>query len=244
MTKKTNSLLFRLSISSFWKNKSPNFHKFINVVRLEKILYFELKKRKLDILYIKWTNDNAANIWVYDALELSNIFKQEVFQFLKKTRNSKRLLEIYSIPKWLLLKILIDKRFYIHKNLLANKNYSFSIVAFLIKKYENKRLLKITKIISTFQWIKLNFIIQSLSTLKHSNNFLLNRQISSPIQWQLKLKKIWSLCFFKTLNVYLENIIFFTKQINVKISINNIWSKKGPIFQYHSRDTFLYQIFK
>ena len=53
MTKKTNSLLLRLGITSFWENKSPDTFKFIETFRLKKILQNELKKRKLKTLSIK-----------------------------------------------------------------------------------------------------------------------------------------------------------------------------------------------
>jgi hypothetical protein len=52
MTKKTNSILFRLGITSLWENKTPDFFLFINDTRLEKILHKELQKRKFDILDI------------------------------------------------------------------------------------------------------------------------------------------------------------------------------------------------
>jgi len=241
MTKKTNSLLFRLSISSLWKNKSPNFYKFINVLRLENILYLELQKRKLSILDIKWTR-SRTHIWVYDSLDVSIIFKQEVFQFYKKTKNAIKLMETYSLPKWLLLKILLDKRFYIQKTISKKKNYFFSLSCFLIKDYGFQRVCKIIKILSYFQWIQLNFILKSLLILNTVYAFFIRRPLLSTIRWQLGLNKVWSLCFFKILSVYLENIVFYTKQICINVNVSNIWSKKGVIFQYFLRDTFLYQL--
>ena len=44
-------------------------------------------------------------------------------------------METYSLPKWLLLKILLDKRFYIQKTISKKKNYFFFAQLFF-----NKRL--------------------------------------------------------------------------------------------------------
>jgi len=241
MTKKTNSCLFRLGTSSLWKNKSPNFYKFINDIRLEKILYNELNKRKLSILAINWKS-KTTQILTYDSLNSSVSFKQEIFQYYKKTRNAIKLMEFYSIHKPLVLRILIDKRFYVQKSIANNGIRFYLFVYFLIKFYELQHITKMLFIIKNFQWVQLTLILKSFNLLSTVNNSYLYRQNKTNKLLQVGLKKIFSVCFFKVLSIFLENIIFYTKKRCISISISSIWNKKGLIFQYFARDFFTFQL--
>jgi len=242
MTKKTNSRLFRLGISSLWENKSPNFYKFINDIRLEKILCNELKKRKLSILAINW-KDKTTRILTYDSLNSSASFKQEIFQYYKKTQNALKLLEFYSIHKPLVLRILKDKRFYVQKS-ISNTGICFStFVYFLIKYYELQHIYKMLFVIKTFQWVQLTLILKSFYLSKASYNFCFSKhKLTTNKLLQLDLKKVFSTCFFKVLSIFLENLIFYTKNRCVSISITSVWNRKGLIFQYFVRDFFIFQL--
>lgn len=78
-------------------------------------------------------------------------FKQEIFQYYKKTRNAIKLMEFYSIHKPLVLRILIDKRFYVQKSISNNGIRFYLFVYFLIKSYELQHIAKMLFIIKNFQ---------------------------------------------------------------------------------------------
>jgi hypothetical protein len=90
-------------------------------------------------------------VWVYDSLYTSSIFKQEVFQYYKQTKNALKLVELYSLHKKLILGVLADKRFYVQKSLRNNKVSFDTLVHCLIKYYELQHILKIFKMLKIFQ---------------------------------------------------------------------------------------------
>ena len=90
MTKKTNSLLFRLGINSFWTLKTSNFGNIFNTLRLEQGLRNELIKHKWDILSIKW-NILEVNIQVYNSFAFSKKTKQKIFRYFQKVKSIKKL---------------------------------------------------------------------------------------------------------------------------------------------------------
>ena len=158
MTKKTNSLLFRLGINSFWYSKISNFTKIFNIFRLEKILKNELIKRKWNILSIQ-LNNCTVTIQLYDSFSLSKVLKQSIFRYYKKTKNIKKLSEKFSLNKFF-VKIILKKI----KNIsIKYNNYILlSKVLFFIlfwKKQKINILMKIIFQLKTFNWIKANLLL-------------------------------------------------------------------------------------
>ena len=50
MTKKTNSLLLRYGISTFWRNKSSDHKVTFNIIQLENLIYKELFTKNFNVL--------------------------------------------------------------------------------------------------------------------------------------------------------------------------------------------------
>lgn len=131
-------------------------------------------------------------------------------------------MEFYSIHKPLVLRILIDKRFYVQKSIANNGIRFYLFVYFLIKFYELQHITKMLFIIKNFQWVQLTLILKSFNLLSTVNNSYLYRQNKTNKLLQVGLKKIFSVCFFKVLSIFLENIIFYTKKRCISISISSI----------------------
>ena len=96
MTKKTNSLLFRLGINSLWTIKMSNFTNIFNTLRLSQMLRSELIKFTWDILSIKW-NKLEVNIQVFECFLFSKKTKQKIFRYFKSIKKIKNLSEKFSI---------------------------------------------------------------------------------------------------------------------------------------------------
>ena len=69
MTKKTNSLLFRLGVNSLWRFKLSNMIQIFKFIRIETMLYSELIKHSWNILSVKW-NGIIILVQVYNTFNL------------------------------------------------------------------------------------------------------------------------------------------------------------------------------
>ena len=243
MTKKTNSLLFRLGINSLWHTKSINFNKIFNDLRLEKTLHNELIKRQWNILSVKWGRF-STNIWVYNSFVVSKMFKQNIFRYYKATQNIIKVAEKFSLNSNYLVSIL--KKIRISKK---NSNKSIccvklrtNIIIFLYKIWKIGFFLKILSETNFFNWIKLNLIIESF--------FVVNFKISS---WSVsltkknslvrdRLQKINGYLYFKILNIFMQNILFNITKRFISIAINNIWNNEGWVFKQMSANSFIIQL--
>lgn len=107
MTKKTNSLLFRLGINSLWQSKTSNFLKSLDVFILEKTLKNLLIKFNWNIIYFKWFSKKVI-IQVFNRLDLSKFLKQNIFKYYKKFKNIKELSEKFNL-NYIYIKCILKK---------------------------------------------------------------------------------------------------------------------------------------
>nr|QFP99035.1 ribosomal protein S3 [Rhizaria sp.] len=239
MTRKTNSLLFRLGVTSLWETKLSNFRKIFATFRLEKILHTELIKYKWNILSIKWNNNNAV-IQVYSSFNLSRKLKQSLFKYYKKVKNIKKLSEKFSINNSFITSILKNIRIIY----LGNKSFKLLKLNFFIlffKKWELYIITHILFLFNKFSWVKLNLVLQSfLLKKKIKKNYELSVFNIKTLRY--KLQKINGFIYFKILSIFVENILFNTTKQFMNVSFNNIWHNKGLLFKFVSKDKFLLQL--
>jgi hypothetical protein len=103
----------------------------------------------LNTLSIKWLN-GIGYIQVFYSSKPSKKFKQEIFRYYKKTKKAMKILESCSVPKYLILENLTDKRLYIQK--LSSKNIflKLSLISLLTKQNLLQKIIKIFKINHNF----------------------------------------------------------------------------------------------
>lgn len=241
MTKKTNSLLFRLGINSFWYSKISNFTKIFNIFRLEKILKNELIKRKWNILSIQ-LNNCTVTIQLYDSFSLSKVLKQSIFRYYKKTKNIKKLSEKFSLNKFF-VKIILKKI----KNIsIKYNNYILlSKVLFFIlfwKKQKINILMKIIFQLKTFNWIKANLLLIIFfkwKKIKEVSNFFINKKFLLIKQ---QFQKINGFLYFKILGIFIENILFKSTKNFINVYFDNIWRSQGLVFLNPVKNEFLIRL--
>jgi hypothetical protein len=239
MTKKTNSLLFRLGINSFWTLKTSNFSNIFNTLRLERGLRNELIKHKWDILCIKW-NILEVNIQVYNSFTFSKKTKQKIFRYFKKVKNIRKLSEKFDINSNFLTHFF--KKIRVLK-FVPTSELNFEIFFTLFDKYQ--KLKKISKYIShlnLFNWININLILNSTHKLKSNKINFHNNWTLKKKKLRFKLQKINGFLYFKILGISSENIIFFFTHKFIKVNINNIWHNQGWQFKYLVKDKFILKL--
>lgn len=242
MTKKTNSLLFRLGINSLWSSKLSNLHKIFNSFRLEQALCSELVKRKWNILSIKWYSTEII-IQIYSNFSLSKNFKRNLFNYFKKLKSIKKFSEKFSINSVFIINML--KKIHVNKikfktNLLIQKTNVFSLL------FKNWKLKVITKILfhsNYFNWFQINSIL-SCCKEQLKQDFFLFYYCNSKILLFNKLQKINGFIYFKILSILIENTIFNVTKTHKDIHLINIWCNNGWIFKflYKKKGVFLLQL--
>lgn len=242
MTKKTNSLLFRLGINSFWTLKTSNFSNIFNTLRLEHSLRSELIKHKWDILCIKW-NILEVNIQVYNSFTFSKKTKQKIFRYFKKVKNIKKLSEKFNINSNFLTHFFKKIRVLKCMPILNTSKLSFDTFFILFDKYQKlKKVSKYVTHLKLFNWVNINLILSSAYQLKNNKiNFHSNWRLKKK-KLRFKLQKINGFLYFKILGISLENIIYFFTNKFIKVNINNIWHNQGWRFKYLVKDKFILKL--
>ena len=239
MTKKINSLLFRLGTNYMWVVKVSNFTNIFNTLRLDQALRSELTKYKWNTLKIKW-NELEANIQVYDSFAFSKKTKQKIFRYFKLVKNVEKLSEKFSISL-----NLISTIFKKIKILETKSNDISQQVSSLNLFYKFKQLQKVLKYLvhlNSFNWININLFIISTFQFKKNKIHLKNYWLSKITNIDYKLQKISGFLYFKILGISTENVLyFFTKKI-IKVNINNIWQNQGWNFKPLFKDKFILKL--
>jgi len=238
MTKKTNSLLFRLGINSLWRKKISSSSKVFNINRIEKFIYNELQKYKLISLSLKWKKETIY-IQTLSGWDISKYLKKKILLHYKKTRNIKNLAQQYNLNHYYLLDILNAMRV-VYKNFYKQTN-KFATFYIYKKKKKVSSFLNLLYQSNLFDWTKLvklvNYSNGKVNKIIFYDMKFVNSFSCSTFQ---KLKKINGLLYFKFLNVFIENIIFRWTNCNIKVNINNIWCNYGLIMNYTlNKDYFL-----
>jgi len=239
MTKKINSLLFRLGTNSMWNVKVSNFSNIFNTLRLNQALHSELIKYKWNILRIKW-NNLEASIQVYDSFAFSKKTKQKIFRYFKAIKNVKKLSEKFSISVIFLSTIFKKIKFLETK--LNYINLKLSSINLLYKLKQLQRILKFLISLNSFNWVKINLFIGNLLQLK-------NNKISFKSHWNFKitninfqLQKINGFLYFRILGISIGNILYFFTRKTIKIDISNIWQNQGWTFKFLFKDKFIFKL--
>lgn len=105
MTKKTNSLLLRYGISTFWKNKSESTKVTSNIIQLENIFYKELSNKNLNILDINYKT-NQVNILVYNFSQFNNLLKWQIIKYYREVLDLRKVIKKFGIHTSYLIWIL------------------------------------------------------------------------------------------------------------------------------------------
>jgi len=242
MTKKTNSLLFRLGISTLWQNKASNYLKSFNFFRLEKVLKIELIKHKWNILAIHWQEKNCY-IQVYNSLKVTKSIKKHIFRYYKKTKNIKKLSEKFSLNSYFVVSIMKK----IKKNFAKcySQSYNFLVSAFFHLFWIKQKLRIIEKIINVytkkFNWIQINWLLFFSFGLKKID---CNRKTSLLIQKKIvkqKFQKLNGFLYFKVLSIFLETTLFYLTKDYKNIYFNHAWYKAGLNFKNVNKNPFIVQ---
>ena len=230
MTKKTNSLLLRLGSNILWKNKSVNIKIFQNILQLEYILYKELKKKNLKILFIKYKN-KLILIFAYNFLNENINLKFKIVKYFSKNLNFRKTIQHFNISKnyikWFLKNVKIKKKTNLKK---VQRSFFKNIILLFLNKYYISNIIKKIKIYQFFIFNKFFWIFNCFYFL--TNIIILPKNIFNikTKNIKLKLKKINGLIKFKIFSIFLENIIFKYCNIFLSIKINNIKFKKNLLF--------------
>lgn len=225
MTKKTNSLLCRFGLSTFWKNKCVINKKVPNILQLENIFYKELLNKKLDILIIQH-NRNKITLFVYNQLHLNENYSNQIVQYYKKSLSISKTVEKFSVTKkFLILLIQKNKNAPYKKNkpsiciikLFSNKHF-FNKLRFLLKNLIIFKVLYFNKArlyLKFFQLLKLN------TTEKNRKSQIGNEQTRK------KLFKINGFIKLHLFSIFLENIYFSRIRQSIRVCFTNILLSKG-----------------
>jgi len=242
MTKKINSLLFRLGINSLWSIKMSNFTNIFNTLRLEQAIQSELIKYKWNILSIKW-NKLEANVQIYNSFTFSKKRKQKIFWYFKKMKNVKKLSEKFNVNSNFVnnflkkIKILGTKQKTV--NFLINNN-NFLNLFYKFRQLQTK--LKYLTYLNSFNWTTINLLLFNITQLK-------KKKINFKSNWKLKnkklsfqLRKINGFLYFKVLSISIENVLYFFAKKIIKINVSNIWKNQGWIFKFIFKDKFILKL--
>jgi len=241
MSKKTNSLLFRIGITSLWRNKFSNHNQVFNNLRFEKIIFNELIKKKWNILSIKWNVYNI-NIQLYTNFIVTNFLKKKIFKYFKNYKNIKKLSEKFSLNFIKLNLILLKiKQFYFKlKKKKLIKNLILIVVFF--KKFKLNLIISCILFVNFFNWLKINYILNLILKYKILNKSCNDYYYQNNKIIKSKLQKINSFLYFRMLSIYFENILFYLSKKKRKIFFNNIWHNQGWYFKYFIKNKFISQL--
>lgn len=224
MTKKTNSLLCRFGLSSFWKYKSVSHNNVVNILQIQNIFYKELLSKKLDLLIIKHYY-NKIILFVYNNLQLNENYKSQVIIYYKNFLSISKTMEKFNVSTkflLLLLKPLQNKNYVLKKHICSLifyiKKHLFVKLCFLIKSLNIFKTLYFNK-----SRLHLNFLY-----LLKQNLFEKNRKVFKKItQNKKKLFKVNGFIKLKLFSIFLENICFFRIRQSIKVFFINILLTKG-----------------
>jgi hypothetical protein len=227
MTKKTNSLLCRFGLSSFWKYKSVSHNNVANILQIENIFYKELLSKKLDLLIIKHYY-NKIILFVYNRLQLNENYISQVVNYYKIFLSISKTIEKFSVStNFLLLLLKINKN-----KLFLVKNYKrhFCNLIFYIKKYLFIKLCFLVKSLNIFKILYFNksrLHLIFLYVLK-LNTFKKTRRIfKKTIHNKKKLFKVNGFIKLQLFSIFLENICFFRIKQPIKVFFINVLLTKG-----------------
>ena len=243
MTKKTNSVLFRLGVNSLWQFKLSNMLQIFKFIRIETVLYFELIKHSWNILSVKW-NGIIILLQVYNTFTLSKIFKRDIFKYYKFVKNIKLLSEKFSLNNIYIQNILKIMKVF-HKKKIKNVSlFNFSIFTLFLKRWKLGLVFKILIDASFFSWLPINKILFSCLNKKIcKKDYYLSCDIKILVK--TKLQKLNGFIYFKILGAVIENIFLINLKKIFVVHFNNIWSNQGWIFRFFKKDKnrFLLKLF-
>jgi hypothetical protein len=233
MTKKTNSLLFRLGINSLWQSKMSNFIKNFDTFRLEKTLKGELVKFNWNILSIKWYKFKIF-IQIYNKFCLSKFIKQNVFKYYKKYKNIKKIYKKFNL-NLIFLKLILKK---IKKLSKINKNnlkfLQISLLFLFFKKLKLNMMCKLIVRLKYFNWLKILLLFRcGFNYIKIKGSYRFYRD--KKLVLKNKFYKINGVLYFKLLSISTEILIFNLTKKYIQISFNNVWNNQGWVLKIKSK---------
>ena len=228
MTKKTNSLIIRYGISTLWKNKNSLSKVFSNILQLEKLIFTWLKKKTLNLLYIKYKS-SYIYLFVYNQLYLNDRLKADILKYYKKTFDLSSLISKFGIEKKQLLFILSinnTKRIKQHLHFTLKKKNHFLLLSLEVKKYLTLLFFIRIKFWSVLKFSLAFFLIDGVS-LFANQLFSLKRKLILYTSVSLCLRKINGFFKIKIVSKSLEVLILKLKAQPIAIKLNNIFFNRG-----------------
>ena len=246
MTKKTNSLLFRLGVNCLWRLKIANFTKIFNTLNLEKFLSSQLNKFNWQVLSTKWKFNNVS-IQVYSNFNISKNLKYNIFKYLKKVKRVKKISKKFSINSYFISNILKKMNFVaIHFKLNYYKILKQNIFLLCFKVWFLNLFIKSIQHLRHYNVLGVNSILQILfkNTIILAETRLISNYRKKSVKYELK--KINGFLYFRILSLFIQNSLFnFTKK-KININVNNIWHNEGWAFYFKNllqeRNKFLIQL--
>lgn len=214
MTKKTNSLLLRYGISTFWQNKSQSAKVISNIIQLENLIHKELFNKNLKVLLIRY-KPKSVFILVYNFFQFSNFLKQQVVNYYRQVGSLVKTIKKFGIcgkyVVWILKSGGINK---LHFNLNEKKLQNISLYKqlhanrwMLLKLYLFLQLLKI----SDFNKSVIISLLMNQMNLFSRSSFISDKQFLNSKQ-KLRLKYVSKKKRNKILN--LNSVFRSTSRIN------------------------------
>lgn len=217
MTKKTNSLVFRLGLTSLWYNfcKEVNIYKF----HLDFIIIKEAKYKNLSIFNINYAL-NLVNIILYSNNDKNNLEKL-IFLYFNYICDIYKVVEKFALSEKIVIKIIKTKK--VNLNYLNNLNiFWYLYIKYFYLKYLffissiNKIAYKINNYLVFFKKI----VFFNLNFLRFNNNLLKSNL-------KFKLRKILGLVELNIFSIKLENIIWLIANIFFIVIITNLFLWSG-----------------
>ena len=240
MTKKTNALILRYNVSTFWKNKCPNNKKGLKILRLENIIYKEVNKKKLEVFKINYKNKKYIQILVYNIGWFKKNIIKHVIKYYEKVLNLKAVISKFGLCDRYILYLLrgIGVRS-IKLGSLSNILNSYRIVQQCIKKNRIKNIKKNLNFWFGYsEKLKLFKLIEivNLSFKVYNNQILRNKH--KKLKKNIKLKKVNSIVKFKLFTTNIENLFFWLFKDIYMLDIQNILCKGGLSINISLNDKF------
>lgn len=225
MSKKTNSLLYRFGISTLWKNKSVNKKSISNIVKLESVVFKELKKNRLKVSLIKY-EENVINISVYNSVNRTKNLKYLIKKYFSKVLCFQKVMEKFGLNFQFICQFLVGTKI----RRIKSKYFSFSFNFFWLFfcKYFIFLFLHKEKFYKSIVFNKIVWLLKNLSNL-HNKVIFFKKIFNNNNNYEVKLRKTCGLLKIKLLSIYLENIVFKYSNFFFDVWISHIFLQKGIV---------------
>lgn len=217
----------------------------MEILRLENIIYVEVKKKKLEVFKISY-DTNKIVIFVYNLVLFDLRLQRQIIKFYHKVLNIQSVVQRFGLCERYVIYFLRTMgivRVVIRNQSLKTSKYPVSLLCF---KKHNILLFYIT----IYKWILcINFVkfCNFIKLLWDSFNDCLTsfgRQLKKKIILNVKLKKISGLVVFNLLSVYLENVIFFLLGCFLSVRVSNALLLSGCYLEIGRSNKFIKQDFR